>query len=66
MPKITLRHGCFPVNLLHNFRVSFPKNTPGGLLLKFILPNVIGLFKYLDDSLFFLFCTITLSPALTL
>ena len=31
--EITLRHGCSPVNLLHIFRTSFPKNTPGGLLL---------------------------------
>ena len=29
----TLRHGCSPVNLLHNFRTPFPKNTSGGLLL---------------------------------
>ena len=25
--EITLRHGCSPVNLLHIFRTSFPKNT---------------------------------------
>ena len=31
--EITLRHGCFPVNLLHIFRTLFPKNTPGRLLL---------------------------------
>ena len=30
--EITLRHGCSPVNLLHNSR-TFPKNTYGGLLL---------------------------------
>ena len=30
---ITLRHGCYLVNLLHIFRTSFPKNTSGGLLL---------------------------------
>ena len=29
----TLRHGCSPVNLLHIFRTSFPKNTSGRLLL---------------------------------
>ena len=39
MPKcdfnngITLRHGCFPVNLLDIFITPFPKNTYGGLLL---------------------------------
>ena len=37
MPKslieITLRDGCFPVNLLRIFRTPFPKNTSGGLLL---------------------------------
>ena len=26
-------HGCSPVNLLHIFRTTFPKNTPGRLLL---------------------------------
>ena len=32
--EITLRHGCSPVNLLHFFRTSFPKNASKGLLLK--------------------------------
>ena len=31
--EITVRHGCFPVNLLHIFRISFLKNTLGWLLL---------------------------------
>ena len=31
--EITLRHGCPPVNLLHIFRIPFPKNTSGRLLL---------------------------------
>ena len=31
--EITLRHGCFPVNLLHIFRTPFSKNTSGWLLL---------------------------------
>ena len=31
--KITLRHGCSPVNLLRIFRTPFPKNTSEGLLL---------------------------------
>ena len=32
--KITLRHGCFSVNLLHIFGITFLKNTCGGLLLR--------------------------------
>ena len=32
--EITLRHGYSPVYLLHIIRTPFPKNTPGGLLLK--------------------------------
>ena len=28
---ITLRHGCFPVNVLHIFRTPFPKNAYGRL-----------------------------------
>ena len=35
--EIALRHGCSPVNLLHIFRISFPRNTSGRLLLK--IPN---------------------------
>ena len=31
--EIALRHGCSPLNLLHIFRISFPKNTFGWLLL---------------------------------
>ena len=31
--EITLRHGCSPVNLLHNLWTLFPKNTSGWLLL---------------------------------
>ena len=30
---LALRHGCFPVNLLHIFRTPIPKNTSGRLLL---------------------------------
>ena len=29
--EITLRHVCSPVNLLHTFRRTFPRNTSGGL-----------------------------------
>ena len=35
--ETTLRHGCSPVNLLHTFRTTFPKNTSGRLLLKELL-----------------------------
>ena len=31
--QITLRHGCYCGNLLHIFRIPFPKNTTEGLLL---------------------------------
>ena len=34
--EITLRHGSSPVNLLHIFRIPFPRNTSGWLLLYFI------------------------------
>ena len=27
--EITLRYGCSPVNLVHNFKTPFPKSTPG-------------------------------------
>ena len=32
--EITLRHGCFPVNLLYIFRTPVLKNTSEWLLLK--------------------------------
>ena len=35
--EITLRHGCSPVNLLHIFRTSFPKNSSGGLLMHILM-----------------------------
>ena len=31
--EIALWHECSPVNLLHIFRIPFPKNTSGGLRL---------------------------------
>ena len=34
--EIAIRHGCSPVNLLHIFKILFPKNTSGRLLLKAI------------------------------
>ena len=30
---MALRRGCSPVNLVHIFRIPFPKDTYGGLLL---------------------------------
>ena len=41
VPKqIALRHGCSPVNLLHNFRIPSPRNTYGWLLLYFSKPHL--------------------------
>ena len=31
--EIAFRYGCSPVNLLHIFRTTFPRNTSGWLLL---------------------------------
>ena len=49
--EITFRHGCSPLNLLHNFRTPFLKNTSGWLLLKIYqsgewLMNCFFLIKY--------------------
>ena len=35
--EITLRHGCSPVNVLHIFRILFPKNSSGGLLVQTVI-----------------------------
>ena len=47
MPKahfgITLRHGCFSVNLLHIFRTPFPKNTSGRRLLPYLTSTALGI-----------------------
>ena len=32
--EITFQHGCSPVHLLYIFRIPFPENTSGGLLLE--------------------------------
>ena len=32
--EITLRHGCLPIDLLHIFRIAFPKNTYRWLLVQ--------------------------------
>ena len=37
--KITLWHGCFPVNLLHIFRIPFPKTLLDGCLIKYLMSN---------------------------
>ena len=39
----TLRHGCSPVNLLHIFRIHFPKNKYGRLLLSLNLEEATAL-----------------------
>ena len=41
--EITLRHGSYPVNLLHISRAPFPRNTSGWLLLQFVLHKPIEL-----------------------
>ena len=40
--EIALRHGCSPVNSLHIFRTSFPKNASEGLLLEVLTTNVLA------------------------
>ena len=47
--KITLWHGCSPVNLLHIFRIPLLKNTSGGLLLDLsLLSNFTGFEKQIS------------------
>ena len=45
--EITLRHECFPVNLLHIFRTPLPKNAYAGLFLNnlFLMFTVFTCFK---------------------
>ena len=54
MPKceITLRHGCYPVNLLHIFGTLCPNNTSAGLLLTIITNQVVNFRFYVIFSLF--------------
>ena len=40
--EIRLRHGCSPINLLHIFRRTFPKNTSRWLLLMLSTLNAIN------------------------
>ena len=50
--KIKLRDRCSPANLLHIFRIPFPKNTPGGLLLKkWSFPLTISLIKLTECTI---------------
>ena len=44
--EIAFRHECSPVNFLHIFRTSFPKNSSGRLLLN-ICSTHLKLKKYL-------------------
>ena len=46
--EIALRHCCSPVNLLHIFRTTFPKNTSGQLLLTTLL--LFYFFSVFQDS----------------
>ena len=48
--EMTLRHGCSPINLLHIFRTSFPRNTSGQLLLHISAYNTILTFNHRVDS----------------
>ena len=47
--EITLRHGFSPVNLLHIFRTTFPKDTFGGLLLV-LVPKIAWKEQYPQSS----------------
>ena len=39
---ITLRPGCPPVLFLNHFRIPFPKNNSGGLLLQVVAEKLIN------------------------
>ena len=49
---IALRHGCSPVNLLHIFRTSFPRNSSGWLLLIFMTSPCSNYWCHQISSLF--------------
>ena len=48
--EVPPRHGCSPVNLLHIFRICFPKSTSGGQLLT--TPHPLSCFSKIMSSLF--------------
>ena len=61
--EIILRHGCSPVNFLHIFRATFPKNTSRWKLLrlvfiKFIFVHSWGLLKFSTSQRKALFVTL--------
>ena len=51
--EITLRHGCCPVNLVHIFRIPFPKNTAGWQLLIFTCLTYETFFSFFRWRLIF-------------
>ena len=60
--EITLWHGCSPVNLLHNFRTPFTKNTSGWLLLLFFIrvnkTSVTKIKRYAEIGSFLASCSV--------
>ena len=48
--EITLRYGCFPINLLHISGTPFPKNTSERLLLSIKAVFIIGKVLKLKNS----------------
>ena len=54
--EITLRHGCSPVNLLHIFRTSFPKNTSGQLLQQITKSRVFRSSKMVNFEKWIVIC----------
>ena len=60
--EITLWHVCSPVNLLHIFRIRFPRNTSWWLLLSFAL-NILkkfSMFQFWDSKVSK--CIVTIPP----
>ena len=52
--EIALQHGCSPVNLLHIFRTSFPKNTSRRLLLNKAVKKIEHRLTTSSVSIYFL------------
>ena len=44
--EMAFRHGCSPVNLLHIFRIAFPRNSSGWLLLVSLVSAVLTVYEY--------------------